>query len=132
MPPKDPGRALAGVYILVVEDDDDSRTILTTVLRYYGAHVSAAPSAPDALEQLKILRPHVVVTDIAMPRYDGLWLLRQIRALVPTDEVSVIAIIAVADSDVLLAAGFHAALTKPVDPLALCQAIRRVLGFDDD
>ena len=131
MPPKDPARTLAGVYVLVVEDDDDSLTILTTVLRYYGAHVSAATSADAALEQLKILRPHVVVTDIAMPRHDGLWLLRQIRALVPTDEVSVIAVTAVAEPDELLAAGFHAALTKPVDPLVLCHAIRRALGFDD-
>jgi CheY-like chemotaxis protein len=131
MPTKDPARALAGVYILVVEDDDDSRTILTTVLRYYGAHVSATTSAEAALEQLKILRPHVIVTDIAMPRYDGLWLLRQVRALVPGDEVSVIAVTAVAEPDELLAAGFHAALTKPVDPRALCHAIRRLLGFDD-
>src|SRR5262249_49384898 len=58
---KDPSGTLAGVYILVVEDDEDSRHILTAILRYYGAHVVATTSAEAALTRLKVLRPHVIV-----------------------------------------------------------------------
>jgi CheY-like chemotaxis protein len=127
---KDPSRALAGVYILVVEDDEDSRSILTAVLRYYGAHVVATSSADAALARLKVLRPDVVVTDIAMPSHDGVWLLRELRKLPGTENIAVVAVTAVAEPHDLRGAGFHTALTKPVDPQALCDVIRRVMDLD--
>ena len=130
MPSKEPSRALAGVYVLVVEDDDDSRTILTAVLRYYGAHVVATSSAEAGLDRLKVLRPNVVVTDIVMPGRDGLWLLRELKALPDADQLAVVAVTAVAEPAALLAAGFDALLTKPVDPQALCDLVQRALELE--
>jgi CheY-like chemotaxis protein len=127
---KDPSRALEGLYVLVVEDDDDSRTILTTVLRYYGAHVVATASADAALHRLKVFRPHVVLTDIAMPRHDGLWLLREMRDVPGRADICVIAITALDEADGLKPHGFDAVLTKPVNPQVLYQAIRRVRALD--
>jgi CheY-like chemotaxis protein len=78
-----PGTApapLHGLSILVVDDNADARVIFTAMLRQAGAAVSSATSAPSAARRLRHLRPDVVITDLSMPRRDGLWLLERIRA----------------------------------------------------
>jgi CheY-like chemotaxis protein len=77
-----PGTAatpLHGLSILVVDDNADARVIFTAMLRQAGAAVSTAMSAPTAARRLKHLRPDVILTDLSMPKRDGLWLLQQIR-----------------------------------------------------
>jgi CheY-like chemotaxis protein len=69
---------LAGVHVLVVEDTDDSREILRVALEYCGALVTTAASASAAKRRLENLRPHVLVSDIAMPD-DGLELVRGVK-----------------------------------------------------
>jgi CheY-like chemotaxis protein len=73
-------RPLHGIHIMVVEDHDDSRDILEQSLAYCGAVVVAVASATDALRRMQRTRPHIIIADIAMPVYDGVWLLRQLRA----------------------------------------------------
>jgi CheY-like chemotaxis protein len=75
LPPPD----LHGVYVLVVEDDADGLDLVTSMLRWRGAVVAAAISARDGLAAALQVRPHVVVTDIAMPGEDGYWLADQLR-----------------------------------------------------
>jgi CheY-like chemotaxis protein len=58
---------LSGVHVLVVEDTDDSREMLRVALEYCGALVTAAATAEEAKRILATLRPHVLVSDIAMP-----------------------------------------------------------------
>jgi CheY-like chemotaxis protein len=70
---------LHGLSVLVVDDNADARAIYTMMLRQAGAAVSAVSSAPAATRRLKHLRPDVVITDLSMPRRDGLWLLTWIR-----------------------------------------------------
>jgi CheY-like chemotaxis protein len=78
MPP--PGTApLHGLSIFVVDDNADARAIFTGMLRQAGAAVNAATSAPSAARRLRHLRPDVIITDLSMPKRDGLWLLKQIR-----------------------------------------------------
>jgi hypothetical protein len=60
-------RDLDGVHVLVVEDTDDAREMLRIALEYCGALVWTAESAEKAKRILETLRPHVLVTDIAMP-----------------------------------------------------------------
>jgi len=71
---------LQGLHVLVVEDHDDSRYILEQSLGYCGAVVKAVRSATDALRVMQRTRPDIIIADIAMPVYDGVWLLRQLRA----------------------------------------------------
>lgn len=73
-------RVLHGIHVLVVEDHDDSRYILEESLGYCGAVVVAVASATEALRVMKRTRPDLIIADIAMPVYDGVWLLRQLRA----------------------------------------------------
>ena len=73
-------RDLDGVHVLVVEDTADSREVLRAVLEYCGALVTTAASAEEAKRVLDTIRPHVLVSDIAMPD-DGVELIREVKAV---------------------------------------------------
>jgi CheY-like chemotaxis protein len=111
-------RALDGFSILVVDDDGDARELLEMYLVAAGATVTTASSAADALERFTASPPAVVVTDIAMPRLDGIWLLNAIRSLPESPRVPVLALTALAmpkDRAEIKAAGFDAHIIKPAD-----------------
>src|SRR5437660_276495 len=61
------GKELYGLKILVVDDDVDTRELIEWVLRRVGAEVTSVGSAREALEALEREKPHILVTDIAMP-----------------------------------------------------------------
>ena len=120
-------RDLAGVHVLVVEDTDDSREVLKVVLEYCGALVTTAESAEKAKRILETIRPHVLVTDIAMPD-DGLELIREVKAVAESKGIHIPAIAITAYRDrreELLAEGFAELLEKPLDPITLCGVVRR-------
>jgi CheY-like chemotaxis protein len=128
-----PTDALKGVHVLVVEDDDDSRALLQIILEYCGALVTAVASARDAVSTLERVKPDVLLSDLSMPREDGYWLVRQIRALPPErgGAMPAIAITALGHPhgvDRTLAAGFQAHLRKPVDPWELARTIAALAG----
>jgi len=75
---------LAGVRLLLVEDDDDSRNLLALILERQGAEVFAASSSAEALDSFAQTAPDIVISDIGMPDVDGHELLRKIRALQET------------------------------------------------
>ena len=117
---------LDGVHVLVVEDTDDSREMLRLVLEYCGALVTAAESAEKAKRILETLRPHVLVTDIAMPD-DGIELIRQVKTVARTKGIDIPAIAVTAyrgRREELLAEGFAELIEKPLDPLRLCATVR--------
>ena len=72
---------LAGVRVMVVDDDRDARELLTATLGYYGADVTAAESAAEALVLLPEVRPDVLLSDIGMSGEDGYSFIRRVRAL---------------------------------------------------
>jgi len=112
---------------LVVEDTDDSREVLRVVLEYCGALVTTAESAEKAKRILETIRPHVLVTDIAMPD-DGLELIREVKAVAESKGIHIPAIAITAYQDrreELLAEGFAELLEKPLDPITLCGVVRR-------
>ena len=74
---------LSGIEILVVEDNRDTREMITFILEQYGARAIAVDSAQAALNTLTHSQPDILLSDIAMPEVDGYTLLRQIRALPP-------------------------------------------------
>ncbi|HEX9983910.1 MAG TPA: ATP-binding protein [Thermoanaerobaculia bacterium] len=121
--------SLAGIDVLVVEDDDDTRLMLTKTLEQHGASVTAVASAPAALDALRARTPHVVLSDIAMPGEDGCTLMTKIRdgAVESCRHVPAIALTAFArpdDRDRILAAGFLDQLAKPVDAAVMLRTVR--------
>ncbi len=123
-----PSATLIGVHVLVVEDDEDSRQLMETILGYCGALVTAVGSARAALEVLRHVTPDVLLSDISMPDEDGYWLIREVRRLPPDRGGAIPAAALTAHTrehgpERTLAAGFQAHLTKPIDPWELCRAL---------
>ena len=121
---------LAGVRILLVEDDEATRTLLDAVLRSFGAEVVAAATATDACLALPSFPVDVLISDLELPGADGVDLLRSLRdgdaRLFPA-----IAVTGYADEASrrrALDAGFEGFVAKPLDPLALAETIERVMG----
>ncbi len=111
------GTALRGKRVLVIDDDNDTREVLTVVLELNGAVVASADSAAEAVKAFEADPPHLIISDIGLPDEDGFTLLRRLRSL-PGGQVQRKLAIAVtgydkADGDGQLG-GFDAQLTKPV------------------
>ncbi|MBO0721357.1 MAG: PAS domain S-box protein [Blastocatellia bacterium] len=129
--------SLRGAKVLVVDDDHDTREILSVMLTRYGTEVRAAGSAAEAMEVLAQWKPDVLVSDIGMPIEDGYALIRKVRAL-PAEEggevpaVALTAFAGAADKDKALAAGFQQHLGKPVEPVQLAKVVARILGRSDE
>jgi CheY-like chemotaxis protein len=126
-PPPPSRRELDGIHALVVDDTDDSREILRVALEQCGAFVWAAATVEDARRILETLRPHILVTDIAMPN-DGVQLIREVMAVAANKGVHIPAIAVTAYRGrraALLAEGFVDLVEKPLDPFKLCGAVRR-------
>ncbi|HYI12453.1 MAG TPA: ATP-binding protein [Thermoanaerobaculia bacterium] len=124
--------ALAGVNVLVVDDDPAARQVLGTILSAFGARVTGAASAREALQSVTRARPDVLVSDIGMPEEDGYDLIRLLRVgeSLGAADVPAVAVTAYADPrDRLRAldAGFQAHVVKPVEPKVLAGAVLRVL-----
>lgn len=86
-------RGLAGLSILVVEDDRDNREMFEQYLGdHLGATVRTAVTAEDAVEQFKAGPAAVVLADISLPGRDGLWLSQEIRSLPGASRVPFITI----------------------------------------
>ncbi|MBE9047810.1 response regulator [Pleurocapsales cyanobacterium LEGE 10410] len=119
---------LSGIEILVVEDNRDTREMITFLLEQYGARAIAVDSARAALNTLTHSQPDILLSDIAMPEIDGYMLLRQVRALPPErgGNIRAIALTAFAgeiDYQQAMSAGFQQHLAKPVEPAKLVKAI---------
>ena len=128
-------RALAGIRVLLIEDEPDSRDLARAALTRFGAMVSAASSSAEAvnvvLSATPETMPQVVVSDIGMPVEDGYVFIQQLRGLSPErggriPAVSVTGYSTPGDVDRALAAGFQLHLSKPVDPLALIEAVAKL------
>jgi PAS domain S-box-containing protein len=122
---------LAGLTVLVVDDQSDARDLIKRVLEDCGAAVLTAGSVADALVLVEAQRPDVLVTDIGMPDADGFELLRRVRALGPDrgGKVPAIALTAFARSEDrtrALRAGFLVHVSKPVDPSELVATVASV------
>ena len=125
----DPPQPIFGVHVLVVDDDDHVRETLGLILESYGAAVTTAASARDALSLVQRARPHVLLSDIKMPEQDGYWLISAVRALAPTlPALAISGSVSEGARQRALAAGFQAFLSKPVQAQVLCDAVKRAVS----
>ncbi|BAZ31412.1 PAS/PAC sensor hybrid histidine kinase [Cylindrospermum sp. NIES-4074] len=124
---------LNGLQTLLVDDDRDSREFIAFLLEQYGAQVTEAQSASEALSSLGQAKFDLLISDIGMPDMDGYTLIRQIRKQSPDQdgEIPAIAITAYAgeiDQQQALAAGFQQHISKPIELEVLMQAILAITG----
>jgi CheY-like chemotaxis protein len=127
---------LAGLRVLVVDDDADGVELLAAMLQRDGADVVSARSASEALEAIVERHPDVLVSDIAMPDRDGHDLIRSVRALPAEDggRTPALALTAFSrpeDRTTTLAAGFNMYASKPVDPTELVISVASLAGRFD-
>jgi PAS domain S-box-containing protein len=125
--------SLAGLDVVVVDDDPDSLDLVRTILTSAGASVTAFSSAVAAFAHLSRVRPDLVVSDVEMPGEDGYSLARRIRALPPErgGRLPVLALTAYGRTEDRLraiSAGFTLHLAKPVDPAELVAMVASVAG----
>ncbi len=126
---------LQNIQVLVVEDDPDSRDLITTTLRQLGAKVTAVPSAIEAINVLSHLKPDILISDIRMPGIDGYMLMQQIREVTDTGQIPAIALTSYtteADQQKALAADFQKHLAKPMEPIQLVEAVLKLLHSCSD
>jgi PAS domain S-box-containing protein len=128
--------SLAGLRVLVVDDELDARRLISTVLRQCGADVIAASSAAEALDLLARQRPDVLISDIGMPGEDGYSLIRRLRASENHDQrlpaVALTAYARTEDRLRALAAGFQMHVSKPVNPAELATVVGSLAGRTAD
>jgi PAS domain S-box-containing protein len=126
----DVARHLDGVRVLIVDDEADSRDMISLLLTQAGASVTGVGSAAEALDTIDALAPDVLVSDIGMAEQDGYDLLRMLRqrdsrsATIPA--IAVTAYARTEDRQHALAAGFHAHVSKPIVPKDLISTVERL------
>jgi CheY-like chemotaxis protein len=127
---------LDGVHVLLVEDDDDSRKLLGTMLKRVGARVTSTKSVAEAMKSLGSELPDVLISDIGMPEEDGYELIRSVRAL-PVEQGGQVPAMALTgyasrrDKERALAAGYQIHVAKPVEQNDVIAAIASLIGRGD-
>src|SRR5204862_3962364 len=113
--------------VLLVEDDEDTREVLTLGLELQGAQVRAVGSAQAALRAVEEFAPHVILSDIGLPDEDGLTLIRKLRRLPAScgriPAAAVTAFTLSDDGEEPIRAGFQRHFRKPVETRALFEAV---------
>jgi CheY-like chemotaxis protein len=116
--------------VLVVDDDDVIRQLITVNLELEGFEVIPAVDGQDALDKVKDAQPDVVTLDVMMPRVDGWEAAARLREDPETAHIKVILLSARAqESDIQRGEriGVDAYLTKPFDPDELIDVVRRMV-----
>jgi signal transduction histidine kinase/DNA-binding response OmpR family regulator len=122
---------LADVHVLVLDDEEDMRDLISMILEHAGARVTRVDTVEAALKALAADPPHVAVSDLAMPGEDGYAFVRRVRAA--TDEtlrtlplVAMTAYARAEDRHRVLEAGFQRHVAKPIEPMELVEALAEV------
>ena len=132
-PGSTPPDLLAGIEVLVVDDEADARDLVSAVLVRSGARVRVAASADEAIERLREHRPDVLLSDIGLPSQDGYALMRRVRAIdAALPAAALTAFATPEDHRRALDAGFHAHVSKPIDPSELATLVATLARQLDD
>jgi DNA-binding NtrC family response regulator len=114
--------------VLVVEDDPATRVGLTELIRTWGFLADSAEDGEEGLQKVTSFRPAIVVTDLVMPRMDGVQLLKALREA--DVDISVVILTAQGTVESAVSAikdGAYDYLTKPVDPQRLQILLQKVV-----
>jgi len=128
-----PALILKGLRVLVVDDEEDARELLTTALTQSGAEVRTAATVRAALDILDQWKPNVLVSDIGMPGQDGYDLIKTVRALEPEKGGTIPAVAltgyaSAEDAARTRLAGYETHMAKPVAPSDLVVAVASLVA----
>ena len=121
--------------VLIVEDDLSTRILYCDYLRHSGFRTADAHNGRQALEKARELRPHAILTDLAVPGLDGFELCRALRASRETLGIPILAVTGHSEyldqPDRFRRAGIARVLVKPCTPDMIVQELRRLLGVSE-
>jgi CheY-like chemotaxis protein len=116
--------------ILIVDDQDIVLSAAEAALKKEGYTVHKADNGAEGLKQAMQIRPHLIITDVVMPRMDGLEMFRALQGNQSTANIPVIALSAKAAAEEeyrLLEMGFFDFVPKPINPVRLAARVRRAM-----
>ncbi|MCU1678141.1 MAG: response regulator receiver protein [Frankiales bacterium] len=117
--------------VLVVDDDDVIRQLITVNLELEGFEVFTAVDGQDALDQVQAVQPNLITLDVMMPRMDGWQAAERLRANPDTAGIKLVLLSARAQENDIRRGeqiGVDAYLTKPFDPDELIETINQLLA----
>jgi PAS domain S-box-containing protein len=134
--PRLQNQPLAGLSVLVVDDEPDARELIATVLEQAGARALVAGGTQAALELLAREQPDVLLSDIGMSGSDGYALMREVRSLSPErggliPAAALTAYSRAEDARQAIESGFQRHVSKPVEPEALIAQVAALAGRPD-
>ncbi len=120
--------ALAGVTVLVVDNEPEVLIVIKSLLIQYQAQVIAASNGEEGLAQIQLNKPDVIISDIDMPWMDGFEFIREVRNLSSyrggqTPAIALSGFNRMEDRSKAMEAGFQVYLSKPVELDTLINAI---------
>jgi signal transduction histidine kinase/ActR/RegA family two-component response regulator len=120
--------SVAGVKVLIVDDDGDGREVMAAHLEQHGATVLTAAGAREALDMIQRQHVDVLLVDVAMPGTDGYTFIKTLRnssssSIAGIPAAAVTALAGDEDRARALRAGFQLHIPKPVDLAALVHAV---------
>jgi signal transduction histidine kinase/CheY-like chemotaxis protein len=122
---------LADIHVLVLDDEEDMRDLISMILEHAGARVTRVPTVDAALKAIAADCPDVAVSDLAMPGEDGYAFVKRVRAwddetLRALPLVAMTAYARAEDRHRVLAAGFQRHVAKPIEPVELVDALAEI------
>jgi CheY-like chemotaxis protein len=122
---------MAGELILIVEDNENNRMLVRDVLQSRGYETAETDTGEEAVRLARERRPALILMDIQLPGMNGMQALGALRADPATREIPVMAVTASAmthDRQKIMAAGFDAYQSKPINVREFVDAVRSVLA----
>jgi two-component system cell cycle response regulator DivK len=122
---------MAGELILIVEDNEKNRRLVRDVLQFKGYETIETETGEEGVELARSRRPALVLMDIQLPGMDGITALKLLRQDPATRGIRVMAVTASAmtqDRQTILAAGFDAYQSKPINVKGFLEAVQELLA----
>ncbi len=121
---------MAGELILIVEDNENNRMLVRDVLQSRGYRTEETDTGEEGVRLAQTVRPALILMDIQLPGMNGMEALQLLRADAATREIPVMAVTASAmthDRQKIMACGFDAYQTKPLNVREFVDAVRAIL-----
>jgi two-component system, cell cycle response regulator DivK len=122
---------MAGELILIVEDNEKNRRLVRDVLQFKGYETIETETGEEGVELARSRQPALVLMDIQLPGMDGITALKLLRQDPATRAIRVMAVTASAmtqDRQTILAAGFDAYQSKPINVKGFLEAVQELLA----
>jgi two-component system cell cycle response regulator DivK len=116
--------------ILVIEDNEQNRYLVTFILDKHGYRVVQARDGREGIELAQRVKPALILLDIQLPGMDGYAVARELRSTPTFDEVPIVAVTSYAmagDREEILAAGCNGYIEKPIDPETFIDDVEQYL-----